>query len=110
MSARRGNYPRPPVKKTDYFLSTMYRNGFLREVCPLQAVVTSLPGEDKLTIAVTLAGRFRFLDRPKGELLDRTLTRLQINAAKHGADPVHLFSKRKAEKAFQLFKAKLLNP
>ena len=54
---------------------------------PVQAVVTSLPGEDKLTIAVTLAGRSRFLDRPKGELLERTLMRLQMNAAKHGAGP-----------------------
>ena len=58
-----------------------------KRVCPLQAVVTSLPGEDKLTIAVTLAGRSRFLDRPKGELLERTLTRLQMNVAKHGAGP-----------------------
>lgn len=53
--------------------------------------MTSLPGEDKLTIAVTLAGRSRFLDRPKGELLGRTLTRLQMNAAKHGASPMRLF-------------------
>ncbi|KAK9846341.1 hypothetical protein WJX81_001906 [Elliptochloris bilobata] len=48
----------------------------------LQAVVTSLPAGDKLTIAVTLAGRQRFMDRPKAELLERTLFRLQMNAAK----------------------------
>ena len=49
--------------------------------------MTSLPAEDKLTIAVTLAGRPRFLDRPKGEPLERTLARMQMTAAKGGAGP-----------------------
>jgi len=47
--------------------------------------VTSLPAEDKLTIAVVISGRQRFMDRPKAEALERTLTRMQMNAAKPGA-------------------------
>lgn len=47
----------------------------------LQAVVRSLPGEPNLTITLTLGGRQRNLDRPKAELLEKPLARLQKAAA-----------------------------
>jgi hypothetical protein len=46
-----------------------------------QAIVRSLPEEDKLEIAILLAGRERFMKRPKLESLEKTLARLQKNAS-----------------------------
>lgn len=57
-----------------------------------QAVVTLLPSEDTITIAITLAGRQRFLDRPKAEVLERTLVRMARNAVKPGAPRPELLS------------------
>ena len=42
-----------------------------------RAVVRSDPNESMLTITLTLAGKPRNLDRPKGELLEKTLMRIK---------------------------------
>lgn len=46
-----------------------------------QAVVKSLPAEDNLQIELMVGGKQRYMDRPKTELLERTLARIQKNAA-----------------------------
>ncbi len=46
----------------------------------LQAIVKSAPSDDNLQIALVLAGKRRFMDRPKDEALQKTLLRMQKNA------------------------------
>lgn len=43
----------------------------------LQAVVKSLPGNQGLTVSVVVSGKLRNLDRPKDEILEKSLNRLQ---------------------------------
>ena len=45
-----------------------------------QAIVKSAPSDDNLQIALVLAGKRRFMDRPKTEALQKTLARMQKNA------------------------------
>ena len=45
-----------------------------------QAIVKSAPSDDNLQIALVLAGKRRFMDRPKDEALQKTLLRMQKNA------------------------------
>ena len=47
----------------------------------LRAVVRSAPAADTLQIALVLGGKPRFMERPKAEALERTLARIQKNAA-----------------------------
>ncbi|PSC75583.1 2, 5 -phosphodiesterase 12 [Micractinium conductrix] len=46
-----------------------------------QAVVRSLPNESNMTISLVVAGKQRNMDRPKDELLEKPLGRLQKSAA-----------------------------
>ncbi len=45
-----------------------------------QATVRCPPTDDNLQIAILLAGRQRFMERPKIESLGKTLARIQKNA------------------------------
>ena len=47
----------------------------------LQAVVRSHAAESTLQIALVLGGKPRFMQRPKGEALEKTLARIQKTAA-----------------------------
>jgi 2',5'-phosphodiesterase len=48
---------------------------------PGRAIVRSLPDHPTLTISLTVSGRARAMERPKDELLERPLARLQRGAA-----------------------------
>jgi 2',5'-phosphodiesterase len=48
---------------------------------PGRAIVRSLPDHPTLTISLTVGGRARAMERPKDELLERPLARLQRGAA-----------------------------
>ena len=47
----------------------------------LRAVVRSHAADGTLQIAVVLGGKLRLMERPKGEALEKTLARIQKNAA-----------------------------
>ena len=46
-----------------------------------EAIVRAPASDENLQIALTLAGKQRFMDRPKTEPLEKTLARMQKNAA-----------------------------
>ena len=59
----------------------LHKCAFLQMTETQQAIVKCCPAEDNVRIELVLAGKQRFMSRPKTEPLERTLNRIQIAAA-----------------------------
>ena len=53
----------------------------LVQVVMQRAIVMCSPAEESLQITLELGGKLRFMERPKAEALEKTLARMQKNAA-----------------------------